>query len=51
MCPTYKDKKYYWTKVKVLKYDAMKDRFLVKLLENDSEKWVVRLSLKFNDED
>lgn len=28
----------------------MQDRFLVKMLENNIEKWVVRLSLRFNDE-
>jgi len=51
MCPIYKDKKYFWTKCKVLKYDPMKDRYLVNIIENASDKWIVRLSLKFNDED
>lgn len=51
MCPRYVDRKYFWTPVDVLKYDKQNDKFLVQVHGQNIQKWVVRLSIKFNEED
>lgn len=51
VCPTFVDGKYVWSEARVIDYDKKTDRFHVIIPKTQQNKWVVRLSLMFKDED